>query len=187
MHNVNMCILPTFHLWKRITVLVLISFVFLMFVFVMCSSTESDNVKTNLVHKRHHVWKFKTPKLPIYKTLISVGDYTNCENRCNNFWLYPLTIEVFTQLFYKISPLPFLYWYFIYSNTFDSHNSLHMFRGSILEYVLLSISYNPNIDYSLKPTLMTTKAHVPLGGGIRRLLPNIFWPLLTLPCGRLMN
>lgn len=67
-----------------------------------CKSMKNNHVKTNLIHKIHHIRSFKTLKLHEFKTLLTHDDYARCEKKCvGNTW-YPLTLDIFARFIYKV-------------------------------------------------------------------------------------
>ncbi len=68
-------------------------------------STESDHVKTNLVHKLHRVQSFGIRKLEEFKDLLTPDQYSKCLKKSGKGTWYTLTLEVFTQFLYKVGNL----------------------------------------------------------------------------------
>ena len=65
-------------------------------------STENDHVKTSLPHKLHRIRNIGILKLDEFKDLISAEDYANCVKKKSRTTWYPLTIDVFATLVYKV-------------------------------------------------------------------------------------
>ena len=66
-------------------------------------------MKTNLPHKIHRIRNIGILKLDEFKELISSEDYANClKKKLRTTW-YPLTIDVFAALVYKVHISIFVY------------------------------------------------------------------------------
>ena len=72
-------------------------------------STEHDHVKTSLPHKIHRIRNIGILKLVEFKDLISSEDYANCLKKKSRTTWYPLTIDVFAALVYKVHMSIFVY------------------------------------------------------------------------------
>ena len=74
-------------------------------------STEHDHVKTNLPHKIHHIFNIGILKLDEFKELISSADYANYVKKKSRTTWYPLTVNVFATLVYKVQIFIFICFY----------------------------------------------------------------------------
>ena len=74
-------------------------------------STEHDHVKTNLPHKIHRIRNIGILKLDEFKEFISSKDYANCVKKKSRTTWYPLTVDVFATLVYKIQVFIFICFY----------------------------------------------------------------------------
>ena len=59
-------------------------------------------MKTNLVHKIHHIRSFRTLKLPEVKNHLSPDDYAKCEKKHSLSTWYSLTADIFATFIYKV-------------------------------------------------------------------------------------
>lgn len=102
-------------------------FGFFLLLYVFPRSTEHNHVKDNLLSKLLGMQTFSKIKFEEFEDLISVADYKVYESKVekNPTW-YPLTMNVFVKILYKVNflflfilfffhSMPFSYTYFYFS------------------------------------------------------------------------
>ena len=68
--------------------------------YVLCKSTKSNRVKSNIVHKLHWIHSFGTLKLVDFKDVIAVHDYKKSAKMRTKLTWYLLTIVAYNAFLY---------------------------------------------------------------------------------------
>ena len=68
--------------------------------YVLCKSTKSNRVKSNIVHKLHWIHSFGTLKLVDFKNVIAVHDYKKSAKMRTKLTWYLLTIVAYNAFLY---------------------------------------------------------------------------------------
>lgn len=76
----------------------------------LCRSTKSDHIKINLVHKLHMIKVLTLFNTQSFMTLYRLHIFYACINRQHKNIGYPFNLDMFIQLFYKVSNLYTLDW-----------------------------------------------------------------------------